>query len=325
MNVVAPAAGKRPDVSIIVVHWNTPELLNRCLAAVAPAMAGLSYETIVVDNGSCAAGRISLESGAGLRVLCNSSNRGFAAAANQGAALARAELLLFLNSDVRLRPGCVAELVSCLRYHGELAALAATAVGEQGIQRSAGLNFLNPFNHASEMLGVGGLRMLQRSRREQPCPGRARAFAEVDWLRASTLLLRRRAFRAVCGFDEGYFFYEEDEDLCWRLRRRGYGVAESRVVSVDDPGGLSAARVHEWATLSLYSGQQRFVRRRGGPLALLGYRVCVSLALGAKVLLRRPRRGPGHLRHHRGYAIAILKSLWHSKLQSKPPAPISPV
>lgn len=310
------SCGAIPEVSIIIVHWNTPGLLTRCLAGVAAAVAGLTYETIVVDNGSKPSARMSVQSARGLVALYNSTNRGFAVAANQGAAIARADLLLFLNTDVSLTPGSVAGLVSCLRRRPHLAALAATAVAEGGRERHAGLNFLNPINHAGEMLGLGGPRPLRRSRGAKECTGSG--IHEADWLRASTVLVRTPAFRSVCGFDEGYFFYEEDEDLCWRLRRRGYDVAESRDLRVQDPGSLSAAQVRDWATLCLYRGQQRFMRRRGGATALLTYRVCVTVAIMAKAMRGSFGRA-GHLCYRHGRATAIVRSLWQPTFKSKEP------
>jgi len=290
-------------------------------------MGELAYEVIVVDNGSSVDWKHQLPRFDDATVLTNASNRGFAAAANQGAARARGDLLLFLNTDVLLEPGCVVDLVALLRENREFAALAATAVGEGGCRRPPGFNFLTPVNHAGEMLGLTrlGLRrfcVFERSRgqvRRCLSAGDDADLQDADWVRASTLLVRVEAFRSICGFDEGYFFYEEDEDLCWRLRRRGYAVAECSSVSVADPGGGSATGVREWAVVSLYAGQQRFVYRRGGVLALFAYRVCVTLALLAKIALPSHPRSE-RLRHHHGCAIAILKSLW----QPIPKAPTIP-
>jgi len=123
---------------------------------------------------------------------------------------------------------------------------------------------------------------------------------DVPWARASTLLVRRDVFLSIGGFDEGFFFYEEDEDLCWRMRRRGYRIGVVDSVRVRDVGGASAALAGDWPAVELYRGQLRFVRRRFGRGGEALYRMSVSVALAAKLTLGRARREQ----------VLALKSLW---------------
>ena len=274
---------RRPAVSVIVVHWNTPQLLTRCLTSIDAAADGMPFEIVVVDNGSKGVGKPDLRARKGLCVLRNDRNRGFAAAANQAAAAARAELLLFLNTDVELSPGSIAALARELARDGRLAAIAPIGIAADGSPRFPGMHFLNAVNHSVALLGLPERGPLARRWRWRGSEG----VVEVDWLRASTLLVRARVFRSVAGFDESYFFYEEDEDLCWRLARRGHSVSVAAGVHVYDPGGGSTAGAGSWPAASLYRGQLRFLARRSGPLNVLVYRFSVSAALLVKAMRAR--------------------------------------
>ncbi len=189
---------------------------------------------------------------------------------------------MFLNTDVELAPEDLPALVDCLAAHPELAAVAPLARRASKQVESPAMHFLNPVNHIAGLLGRGRRRPFARSVRGHGMP-----VVEVDWLRASTLLVRADVFRELCGFDEAYFFYGEDEDFAWRLARRGYRVAVCQDVVVNDIGGASTRRAGHWTAASLYEGQLRFLERRFGRWVAAGYRVAVSFTLAAKWLRAR--------------------------------------
>jgi GT2 family glycosyltransferase len=291
-------AGRRPDVSVVVVHWNTPQLLRACILSMRDGLRDVESEVIVVDNGSDKDLRPPLWPAPGLQVIHLEENRGFAAAANRGAMRARGRLVLFVNSDVELTPHSAARLTRALDGDSRLAAVAAAARDRQGNDRDPAMRFLTPLNQAAGLLGLGG--RAARAERADASGATARSVRTVPWARASTMLVRRDAFVAVGGFDEGFFFYEEDEDLCWRLRRRGYRIGVVDAVRVRDVGGASTALAGDWPALELYRGQLRFVRRRFGRSGALLYRMTVSVALAAKLLAGRARREQR----------LVLKSIW---------------
>ena len=118
----SPGPDTKPDVSVLIVSWNTRDLTVACLDSLpAAARRGLSYEVIVVDNGSLDGSADALSRRADILLILNPSNRGYAAAVNQAYAEARAELVLLLNSDVRFDPGALEELVRFLRERREIA------------------------------------------------------------------------------------------------------------------------------------------------------------------------------------------------------------
>ncbi|MGP3953659.1 glycosyltransferase [Streptomyces sp. 7N604] len=121
----------RPEVSVLVVSWNTLAETRRCLDALASA-GGVDYEVIVVDNGSVDGSAEMLAARADVALVRNPDNRGFAAAVNQAYAHASGELILLLNSDVRLRPATLATLVRFLRDRPEAAGVAPLYLNPDG-------------------------------------------------------------------------------------------------------------------------------------------------------------------------------------------------
>jgi len=301
-----PASGVRPQVSLIVVAWQHQAMLDRCLAAAAAALATVSHETIVLDNGSRPALARCVPSATWVR---HHSNVGFARAANTGARLAHGRYLLFLNSDAELAATTVHRLSMILAADRGLAAVAPLARGAAGDVRFPGLRFLGPLNQTLELL-LGRL----AGRFGRSCRPRRRRgpLVDVDWLRGSVLLVRAECFRAVCGFDEGYFFYEEDEDLCWRLRRRGYRVAVDTTETVYDPGGGSTASAGRWPRVELFRGQRRFVAKRFGHAGEWVYRCLASLAFLGKIARHALHASSGW--RHEAFADA-LRGLWTSASQ----------
>lgn len=293
-----------PSVSVVIVHWNTPVLLRRCVRAAVAASKGLDAEIVVVDNGSDeTASPPSLDYG-NVSITYLGENRGFAAAANRGADISRGALTLFLNSDVELSQNSLAEMVDAIGDDPRLAALACCARREDGSVEVPALRFLTPGNQSAGLLGM------RRTGRHPSVPAaNGGGVLEVPWTTGSTFLVRSDAFRRLGGFDEGYYFYEEDEDFCWRLRRRGYRVGVATGVVVGDRGGASTALAGDWPKAELYRGQLRFVERRYGLGGKAAYRVAVSAALAAK-WLRSALRG---LSAERADHASVLRVLWMPK------------
>jgi GT2 family glycosyltransferase len=104
----------------------------------------------------------------------------------------------------------------------------------------------------------------------------------VDWLEGACLMLRRVAFDEVGEFDEAFFMYSEDEDLCFRLRRRGWAVCFTARAEVWHQGGASSALAASEMLVHFYAGQMRFLlKHRGGAAAAL-YRFVMTAALALK-------------------------------------------
>lgn len=210
-------------ISALVVNHNAWHHLERCLEhLLGPSVSGIG-EVVVADNasrdGSVEAVRRRFP---GVRLLSFDENLGFGAANNRAAEVARGELLLLVNSDAWLEPGSLPALERRLRKDDSLAAVAPRLCYPDGRRQF----------HWAPATGVRGEALQKlRNRWEH------RAFSHREpprwcwwllgapWYTAACLLVRRRAFEEIGGFDEGFFLYFEDVDLCVRWRRAGWGLA----------------------------------------------------------------------------------------------------
>jgi GT2 family glycosyltransferase len=213
------------DVSILLVNWNTRELTLRCLDSLAGAFDDdLSYQVVVVDNGSVDGSSDALERRRDIaRLIVNGENRGYAAAVNQAYAASTGNLVLLLNSDVVFRPGCVSTLVRFLRERPEVAGVAPLYLNPDGTPQehyyrlptfwtvlaasNALLRNLPPFERR-----IRSYRMLDDDF-SQPRP--------VPQPSASCVLLRRSCLPAGHIFDERYPVYFNDVALARDLAERG--------------------------------------------------------------------------------------------------------
>jgi GT2 family glycosyltransferase len=302
MKAVACAPGR---VSAVIPYRDTPAELARCLETLVREPTGICGQIIVVDNASATPFVPSGLLAERVTVVRNERNRGFAASCNQGAAKAAGDLLFFLNSDAELLAGSLAALVAALDRAPELAAVAPQELRGDGKLVSPARRFLGPFDQA---LGLCSLPPGRPAR--SPLTPPARGVGEAPWVSAAGLLVRSSAFHALGGFDEGFFFYEEDEDLCWRLRRRGWRVAVSADAIVRHEGGASTKLEGRWPALALYAGQLRFVRRRGGVAAGVAYRLGVGAVAVLKSLM--PARSSAAARPRPTF-LSLLRLLWLSQ------------
>ena len=205
----APANGA-PDCSIVIPLYNRADLTRQCLTALAEVTDGVSAEVILVDNASCDETPQLLEQlGAGVRVIRNETNLGFAKACNQGAAAARGRYVVFLNNDTVPLQGWLRALVDVVESRPEVSVVGSRLLYPDGTLQHAGVIF----NHKSQAYHLyahlpGDFAAANRAREMQVVTG-------------ACMLVRTDAFRAVGGFDEGFVNSFEDVDLCLRLRERG--------------------------------------------------------------------------------------------------------
>jgi len=220
----------RMDVTTVIVSWNTREHLARCLAALEDAAEGLRVETIVVDNGSTDGSQAMVaEKFPRARLIQSRDNVGFGRASNAGAAAGAGRTILMLNSDCELAPGALTALLGALDAEAALGGVFARLVNPDGtLQPSVHGALPTPWSQAGDVVFASSLRYaLYRA------PGLKRvllrgtlrrhaATHDVAWGGAACVLVRRTAFEAVNGFDERFFMYMEDVDLCARLGAAGF-------------------------------------------------------------------------------------------------------
>jgi N-acetylglucosaminyl-diphospho-decaprenol L-rhamnosyltransferase len=233
-------------VSIVIVSYNTVELLQICLRSIAEHTK-IPHEVIVVDNNSTddSATRIE-EDFPVVTVFRNETNLGFSKASNLGARSCHGDHVLFLNPDVEVKAGTVDVLVSWLENHEGTGIVGPRLVFPDGqFQLSAG-NLPGLWQEWKDRRLYGRMRAGD-GRFHERVASRFRDAQAVGWVTGACLLIRRPLFEAVGGFDEKFFMYFEDKDLCKRAASMGAEVVfcpEAEAVhhlagaSMDDAGAL---------------------------------------------------------------------------------------
>jgi N-acetylglucosaminyl-diphospho-decaprenol L-rhamnosyltransferase len=284
------------DVPVVVVDFHAGEHLRSLIDSLAGEPVA---KVVVVDNSMSGAAREPLRHHTDLAVeiIEALSNGGFGAGVNLGMAGITDEFAIISNPDVVVEPGAIEALRAVARADKSLAVVGPAIFEADGKLHQSARAF--PSLRRSGVHAFVGLvaprsRAAERYRQEN---WNRSAGQYVDWVSGAFFLVRREAFEAVGGFDERFFLYVEEVDLCWRLRRAGWTVAYAPTAKVTHTGGVSGAG-HPYRTAAAHHRSLwRFVRTTSGDghrwllcLALAGIGLRFVLACGRIVLERLPHR-----------------------------------
>src|SRR5262245_56680571 len=281
----AAAMEAAPDLTVVVLSWNTRALTMEALAAVPAGAAPKAVQTILVDNasgdGTAAAVRAAFP---GVLVIENARNVGYARGNDAALPHVRGRYVCFLNSDARPTPGALAAVVRYLDERPGVGVASPPLVHPDGrFQRAAwgfptALALMHQYTPMS-LLGIGR-REARRVRREREVPD---ATGPADAVSGACLVMRRELCERLGGFDPAYRFYYEDVDLCWRARASGAAVH----VAADGPpvvhhGGASAALTGGAMRLPLLQGAMRFLSKRESKATNAWFRPAFKLGVALR-------------------------------------------
>lgn len=278
------------QLSIVVVNYNTRDLLRQCLSSVfANPPRGRQLQVIVVDNASCDGSNDMLKSEFPQVELVESRcNLGFGRANNVGFTRACGEYILLLNPDTIVLPGALDAMVDFLASHEEAGAVGCRLVDAEGnVLPSAGTA---PGILVSTVRMFGLKRFIPVSRLIRLVPAqllpKVRHFApydqerEVETLNGACIMTRREVIDQVGGLDEGYFMYYEESDWCLRMRRHGWRQYFTPAGEITHLVAQSAGRFKVIAFLAEYDSLLRFYRqhRSNAQLQLVRAMVVAKMA-----------------------------------------------
>jgi GT2 family glycosyltransferase len=277
------------DISIVLVSWNTRDLLLACLDSLLDAVGALRADVWVVDNGSAddsvAAVRAwrPAEAELPVHVIENAHNAGFAAANNQAIAASAGRYVLLLNSDTIARPASIERLVHFADERPGAGLVGAMLLNPDGSYQGSFADFPSL---RSELLSASGLgeRLFGRWYPNYG-PGQAQAERQVDYIQGACMLARRAAVDQVGLLDEAYFMYNEETDWCLRMRRAGWEIWYAPGARIVHYGGQSTKQVRHAMVQALYRSKVRFFRKHHGPLPAALLRAGFVAVLRAKWLM----------------------------------------
>jgi len=265
-------------VAAVVVNHDAGDVLRTCVASLRAE--GVD-DVVVVDNASADGSAEALAAvDPEVTLVRTGTNLGYGAGANRGIREVDAPYVLVSNPDVALHPGAVAALRAVLVADPLLAIAGPCILEADGARYPSARRFpslVDAAGHAVLGLAVPDNRFTRRYRMADADPT---VVGEVDWVSGACFLAQRRALEELGGFDEAYFMYAEDADLCWRARRAGWGVAYAPAAVVTHLRGVSTARHPYRMLLAHHRSVYRFARRtERGWRRLLLPAVAVALAL----------------------------------------------
>jgi N-acetylglucosaminyl-diphospho-decaprenol L-rhamnosyltransferase len=232
-----------PRWAAVVVNYESGPLLAACVESLLADGSAGEPEVVVVDNGSRDGSVAALRRARPMvTVLDVGENLGYAKAANRGIAATRAAIVAVCNPDLEVEPGTAATIVARFDREPDLAAVGPVLRNPDGSQYPSARSVPGPavaVGHALFGRILPGNRFTRRYRQLDVDPNVAR---DVDWVSGAMLFLRRAALASVGGWDERYFMYMEDVDLCWRLHRLGWRIAYEPGGSVTHVQGASTDR-----------------------------------------------------------------------------------
>jgi len=287
-----------PQWAAVIINYNAGALLSACVASVLADDSAGAGEVVVVDNASVDSSIADVRAQfPDVRIIETGANLGYATAANRGIAATTTPIVAVLNPDLVVAPGTAAGMLAAFPPRPELAAAGPKILDPDGevypsARRHPGL--ATAIGHASLARLAPNNRWTRRYRNADADPDKAR---DVDWISGAALWLRRDALNAVGGWDERYFMYVEDVDLCWRLRKAGYSIGYEPSGCVTHVQGATTSRRPYRMIVEHHRSWYRFTSRRWtGARRLLLPLIGAFLAIRAGIAcglraISQPRRG----------------------------------
>ncbi len=255
-----------PALDVVVVSYRTPELLRRCLRSLE-RRTGANQRLIVVDNasGDGSADLVTAEFPAADLVEAP-ANLGFAAAANAGIDRGSAPYVFVLNPDTEVPPETVDALLALLETKPQVGICGCKLVRPDGrLDHAARRSFPTILGALGHFTGVGRTRRAPRSLAQYRAPD-VEGGGPIDAVNGAFMLIRRAALEEVGGFDERYWMYMEDLDLCFRFAQAGWVTwYEPSVTALHVKAAASGPHRSPRLTVAFHTGMARFYRTHLAP------------------------------------------------------------
>ncbi len=255
------------DLSIVIVNWNTRDLLRDCLNSVSDAIEALSVEVLVVDNASkdnsCTMVR---EEFPNVRLIESESNLGFAGGNNLALARATGRYVLLLNTDTLVHGNVLAEAVAWLDRHPDVGVLGPRVLNTDGSIQASCSAFPSLRHLAMQTLGLTKLAKWDSYR----MTGWDRSSERrVEVISGAAMFVRRAAMEEVGLLDENFFFYGEETDWCRRYAKAGWALVFAPIPEITHFGNGSAAKLNHRRDVLMTEGTTRLHKKHGGYFAAL--------------------------------------------------------
>lgn len=310
-------SAQRPDLSIVIVNWNTVSLLRDVLASSYAGLGRLAAEVIVIDNASSDGSAEMVEAEfPQTRLLRNTENKGFAAANNQGFELARGRHILLLNSDTIVLGDVLSASLAYLDAHPKVGAMGCRVLNlDRSMQRTCSM-FPSLTNLILLSSGLSGLSWPKFFGRYYMMDWQRDSAREVECISGCYLMLRREVLEQVGPLDESFFFFGEETDWCRRMSEASWQLVFAPVGEIVHYGSASARKLNHKRDLLLTDALVRLHRKHNGRLAagcawtiLLGFNISRALFWSARAAIQRRTPQIQRAAHFKQVVLGQLRGL----------------
>mgnify|MGYP002713048635 CR=1 FL=1 len=303
------------DVSIIIVNWNARDVLRGCLRSIEE-QTHASREVIIVDNASHdgSADMVRAEF-SNFTLIANSTNKGFAAANNQGIEIATGRYILLLNPDTIVLDHAIDKMIAWCDAHPQVGCASCQIMTtEVDIQKTC---FSDPSPLNTFLVESGLHRLLPRSRffgRPEYSYWDRTSEKEVDVISGMFMMIPRAVIQTVGLLDEDFFIYAEEADLCRRIRKTGLSCVYApfcRILHLDG-GGKSTSQIKPQMHVQLQKSLLIYIRKHDGRFA---HAIAKAIFIGSSVarwtVFQLVARGTGNPEHKARARLARAALAFH--------------
>lgn len=259
----------KTDISIIIVSFNTKDLIVNCINSIVKHTKNINYEIVVVDNNSTDGSpemlkKLKLKN---MSIVVSKTNLGFTGGNNLGIKKAKGKYILFLNSDTLLESNVIGEMCGWMDNHPKIGISTCSLIGRDGkLQRTGGYfpNLINVFSWMT-IQDIPGVDIVIKPFHpninfyREATSSTYRKEQEIDWVTGAFLLVRSEVVIEIGVLDESYFMYGEDVDFCYRTKGKGWKVMYLPKWTIIHYGGASSTR--EFPILSEFKGIKIFFKK----------------------------------------------------------------
>ena len=253
-------------LSIIIVSWNVRWDLTDCLKSINKYLPNTSFEVIVVDNASTDRTLEAIKTDfPEVITIANSENRGFAAANNQGIEISRGEYILLLNPDTILHMDSLKTLIEFMDKNKDVGICGPKLLNEDGSTQQSAREFPSYRGALYRFTFLKYFKIFKNSYRSWLMRDfDHKSQRDVDQLMGAALLVRKSIMNKIGGFDEDFFMYYEEVDLCYRIKQCGWRIVFLPQACVTHLGGRSSQQISTAKRIMMLRSLLKYFRKNHG-------------------------------------------------------------
>ncbi|GJQ59527.1 MAG: glycosyltransferase family 2 protein [Candidatus Scalindua sp. AMX11] len=270
------------DISFIIVNWNTRNILINCIDSIYQTVKGIDFEICVVDNNSNDGSQEAIRKHfPNVTLIENSSNTGFGYANNQALKIMKGRFSVHLNSDTILQEEAIKNLLNFMKGYSSTGLCGVQLLNEDGSKQNSIDNFPSL---ETELLNKSILRLLF----PHTYPSKSKNInkpIEVDSVIGACIMVRKEAIDEVGIFDEDYFFFLEETDWCFRMKKSGWKVYHFPGAKVLHLAGHSKKKVPWQAQIEYYRSLYLFFKKNRGLGSYITLRILKPIKVFISLIL----------------------------------------